>query len=309
MTASLSNPTAEALAIPAAAPLPDDTTADHNPHTLIIEAGREESQYWRDLWRGRELLGFMVWRDIVVRYKQTVIGLAWSILRPFLTMVAGVFIFQAVLHVPGLPGVPYAILLYAAILPWQFFSDGLGSIGLSLLNNSNVITKIYFPRLMIPLSKLIVSLVDFLLSAVVLMLIMAWYRYLPSAHILFLPLFLLLACLTALGAGLWFAALNVKYRDFMYIIPFILQFGAYGSSVFFSTDRIYASTSLPNWVKFAYTLNPMVGVIDGFRWCLLGDQSQVHWTALACSCALVLLMLGWGHHYFRKTEKTFADVI
>ncbi len=283
--------------------------ADDSAHTLIIEAGREESQYWRDLWRGRELLGFMVWRDIVVRYKQTVVGLAWSILRPFLTMVAGVFIFQAVLHVQGIPGVPYAILLYAAILPWQFFSDGLSGIGSSLLNNANVITKIYFPRLMIPLSKLAVSLVDFALSAVVLALIMAWYRYVPSAHIVFLPLFLLLACLTALGAGLWFAALNVKYRDFMYIIPFILQFGGYGSSVFFPTDRIYASTSLPHWVKFAYTLNPMVGVIDGFRWCLIGEGATVHWFALGCSCIMVLLILLGGHNHFRKTEKTFADVI
>jgi lipopolysaccharide transport system permease protein len=289
--------------------LDESDVTERTAHTLIIEAGREESQYWRDLWRGRELLGFMVWRDIVVRYKQTVIGLAWSILRPFLTMVAGVFIFQGVLHVPGIPGVPSAVLLYVAILPWQFFSDGLSGIGASLLNNSNVITKIYFPRLMIPLSKLIVSLVDFAISALVLVLIMVWYRYVPSVHIIFLPLFLLLACLTALGTGLWFAALNVKYRDFMYIIPFILQFGAYCCSVFFPTANVYASTRLPDWVKFAYTLNPMVGVIDGFRWCLLGNGATMHWTALACSCVLVLLILMGGHHYFRKTEKTFADVI
>ncbi len=224
-------------------------------------------------------------------------------------MVVGLFIFQRVLHTPTVPGVPFALTLYAAILPWQFFSDALSSISAGLLANANVLTKIYFPRLMIPLSKLLVALVDLIFSAAVLAMILAWFRFVPSFHIIFLPLFLLLACLAALGAGLWAAALNVKYRDFMYIIPFVLQFGIYASSVFLPTQFVYDSDRIPNWAKFAYSVNPMVSVVDGFRWCLLGDGTPMHWPPLICSCLLVLFLLITGHRYFRKTESTFADVI
>ncbi len=286
-----------------------ETAEKYSGRTLIIEAGREESQYWRDLWLGRELLGFMVWRDIVVRYKQTVVGLAWSILRPFLTMVAGVFVFQYVLHQDSIAGVPYAVMVYVAVLPWQFFSDGLTTISASLLGNAGVITKIYFPRLMIPVSKLVVTFVDFIVSCGVLAVIMLWYHFVPGWQIVFLPLFILLGCATALGTGLWFAALNVKYRDFMYIVPFIVMFGNYICPVFFSTEKVYGATKIPEWGKFLYALNPMVSVIDGFRWCLLGGDVRLRWPAIAGSVVLVLLILASGHWYFRKTEATFADVI
>jgi lipopolysaccharide transport system permease protein len=278
--------------------------------TLIIEAGREATQYWLDLWRGRELLGFMIWRDILVRYKQTLAGVAWSVLRPMMTMLAGTFIFQFVLRTGGIEGVPYPVVVYLAILPWQFFSDALSGISLSLTGNSGLLTKIYFPRLMIPLSRLAVGLVDFLISCAVLALIMAWYRFVPGPRVMLLPLFALLACAASLGMGLWLAALNVKYRDVMYIVPFILQFGAYVSPVFFPTERIYSSQVLPEWAKFAYALNPMVSVIDGFRWCVLGPgQVPMHWDAVGGSIALTALFVLIGVRYFRKTEATFADVI
>jgi len=277
---------------------------------LVIEAGREATQYWFDLWRGRELLGFMIWRDILVRYKQTIAGVAWSVLRPLMTMLAGTFIFQFVLRTGGIEGVPYPVVVYLAILPWQFFSDALSGISLSLTGNAGLLTKIYFPRLMIPLSRLSVCLVDFLISCAVLALIMAWYRFLPAPRVMLLPLFTLLACSAALGTGLWLAALNVKYRDIMYIVPFVLQFGAYISPVFFPTERIYSSQVLPEWAKFIYALNPMVSVIDGFRWCVLGSaQVPIHWNAVMGSIVITVVILLIGIRYFRKTEMTFADVI
>jgi lipopolysaccharide transport system permease protein len=294
------------------APLPADPPAPHprpDDHLLVIEAGREGAQYWADLWRGRELLGFMVWRDLLVRYKQTVVGIGWSVFRPLLTMLAGTFVFQFVLRTQGIEGVPYAVMVYLAVLPWQFFADCLSGISGSLVGNAGILTKIYFPRLMIPISRLAVCLVDFLLSCIVLALIMTWYHFAPSPRIVLLPLFVLMACATALGAGLWFAALNVRYRDVMFLVPFILQFGAYVSPVFFPTERIYASTLLPAWAKFAYALNPLVGVIDGFRWCVLGGAATVHWDALAGSVVLLLIILFTGLRYFRKTETTFADII
>jgi lipopolysaccharide transport system permease protein len=262
-----------------------------------------------DLWRGRELLGFMVWRDILVRYKQTIAGIGWSVFRPLLTMLAGTFVFQYVLKIEGIEAVPYAVMVYVAVLPWQFFSDSLSTIAMGLVNNSNMLTKIYFPRLMIPLSRLTVGLVDFLISAAVLGLIMGWYHFMPSRQIVFLPLFILLACAASLGVGLWLAALNVKYRDVQYVVPFILQFGGYVSSVFFPTDRIYASTTIPEWAKFLYASNPMVLVVDGFRWSVLGPKAVIHWGPAGAAIGVVVVMLYLGLRYFRRTEMTFADVI
>ena len=269
---------------------------------LIIEAGRAERHYWRDLWRYRELFYFLAWRDILVRYKQTVIGLAWALIRPFLTMVVFVFVFSKLAKLPS-DGVPYPILVFAALLPWQFFANAFTEAGNSLINNANMISKVYFPRLVVPASAVIVSFVDFLISGIILVGLMLWYGFAPDWRILTLPLFILIAFAAALGAGLWTAALNVKYRDFRYIIPFVVQFGLYVSPVGFS------STIVPEQWRLLYSINPMVGVIDGFRWAILGGNTQFYWPGFLLSILLVLVILITGIVYFRKTEKTFADVI
>ena len=270
--------------------------------TLVIEAGRTERHYWKDLWRYRELFYFLAWRDILVRYKQTVIGLAWALIRPFLTMVVFVFVFSKLAKLPS-EGVPYPILVFAALLPWQFFSNAFTEAGNSLINNANMISKVYFPRLVVPVSAVIVSFVDFFISGIILVGLMLWYGFAPDWRILTLPLFILIAFAAALGAGLWTAALNVKYRDFRYIIPFVVQFGLYVSPVGFS------STIVPEQWRLLYSLNPMVGVIDGFRWAILGGNTQFYWPGFLLSIFLVLVILVTGIIYFRKTEKTFADVI
>lgn len=270
--------------------------------TLVIEAGRTERHYWKDLWRYRELLLFLAWRDILVRYKQTVIGLAWAVLRPVLTMLVLVLVFSKLARLPS-QGVPYPILVFAGLLPWQFFSTAFSEAGGSLIANSNMISKIYFPRLVIPLSAVIVSFVDFLISTVMLAGLMVWYGFAPSWHLLSLPAFTILAFAAALGSGLWVAALNVKYRDFRYIVPFVVQLGTYISPVGFS------STIVPEKWRLAYSLNPMVGVIDGFRWAIVGDRAPLYWPSVFISAALVALMLITGILYFRNTERTFADVI
>jgi lipopolysaccharide transport system permease protein len=271
-------------------------------HTLIIEAGRTERHYWRDLWRYRELFYFLAWRDILVRYKQTVIGFAWALIRPFLTMVVFVFVFSKLAKLPS-EGVPYPILVFAALLPWQFFSNAFTEAGNSLISNANMISKVYFPRLVIPASAVIVSFVDFLISGIILVGLMFWYGFAPDWRIFTLPLFIFIAFAAAMGAGLWIAALNVKYRDFRYIIPFVVQFGLYVSPVGFS------STIVPEQWRLFYSLNPMVGVIDGFRWAILGGNTQLYWPGFLLSLFLVMVMLVTGIVYFRKTEKTFADVI
>jgi lipopolysaccharide transport system permease protein len=271
-------------------------------HTLIIEAGRTERHYWRDLWRYRELFYFLAWRDILVRYKQTVIGFAWVLIRPFLTMVVFVFVFSKLAKLPS-EGVPYPILVFAALLPWQFFSNAFTEAGNSLIGNANMISKVYFPRLVIPASAVIVSFVDFLISGIILVGLMFWYGFAPDWRIFTLPLFIFIAFAAAMGAGLWIASLNVKYRDFRYIIPFVVQFGLYVSPVGFS------STIVPEQWRLFYSLNPMVGVIDGFRWAILGGNTQLYWPGFLLSLFLVMVMLVTGIVYFRKTEKTFADVI
>ena len=274
----------------------------NNQTVLTIEAGRTERHYWQDLWGYRELFYFLAWRDILVRYKQTVIGLAWALIRPLLTMIVFVFVFGKLAKLPS-DGVPYPILVFAALLPWQFFSNAFTEAGNSLISNANMISKVYFPRLVVPTSAVIVSFVDFLISGIILVGLMLWYGFAPDWRILTLPLFIFIAFAAAMGAGLWIAALNVKYRDFRYIIPFVVQFGLYVSPVGFSSNIV------PEQWRLLYSINPMVGVIDGFRWAILGGNTQLYWPGFLLSLALVLVILVSGIIYFRKTEKTFADVI
>lgn len=269
---------------------------------LVIEAGRTERQYWQDLWRYRELFYFLAWRDILVRYKQTAIGIAWALIRPFLTMVVFTVVFGNLAKLPS-EGVPYPILVFAAMLPWQFFANALSECSNSLITNANLISKVYFPRLIVPISAVIVSFVDFMVSGIIMLGLMAWYNFVPDWRILTLPLFIAIAFAAAIGCGLWLAALNVEYRDFRYIVPFIVQFGLYISPVGFS------SSVVPEQWRLLYSLNPMVGVIDGFRWAILGGNSRIYWPGFALSIALVLVLLLSGIWYFRKTERTFADVI
>lgn len=269
---------------------------------LIIEAGQTERHYWRDLWRYRELFYFLAWRDILVRYKQTVIGIAWAVIRPLLTTVVFVFVFGKLAKLPS-DGVPYPILVFAALLPWQFFANAFAEAGNSLISNANMISKVYFPRLVVPASAVIVGLVDFLISGVMLVGLMIWYGVTPDWRILTLPVFLAVAVVASMGAGLWIAALNVQYRDFRYIIPFVVQLGLYVSPVGFS------SAIVPEQWRLLYSLNPMVGVIDGFRWAILGGANQLYWPGISLSLVLALLSAITGILYFRKMEKSFADVI
>jgi lipopolysaccharide transport system permease protein len=269
---------------------------------LLIKPGMGAIHYWRDIWRYRELFFFLAWRDILVRYKQTAIGIAWSVIRPLATMLVFTIVFGTLAKLPS-NGVPYPIMVYAAMLPWQFFANSLTESSNSLIDNANLLTKVYFPRLIVPAGSVIVGLADFFISLVILFGIMAWYRYLPDIKMLLLPLFLALAFLASFGAGLWLSALNVQYRDFRYVVPFLVQFGLYISPVGFS------SSIVPEKWRMLYFLNPMVGVIDGFRWVILGDAFPVYWPGLALSATLTLLMFIGGLFYFRNMERSFADVI
>jgi len=273
----------------------------HN-HEMVIMAGQTDRHYWLDLWRYRELFYFLAWRDISVRYKQTVIGIGWSVIRPVLIMVVFTIVFGKLAKLPS-DGVPYPILVFTAMLPWQFFSNAFTDAGNSLIGNTNMISKVYFPRLIIPTSAIIVSLVDFAIAFLILIGLMFWYEFYPDWRMLTLPLFITYAFITVLGASVWIAALNVKYRDFRYIIPFVVQFGLYISPVGFSSNVV------PEQWRLLYSINPMVGVIDGFRWAILGGASQFYWPGFLLSLFLVLVILVTGIVYFRKTEKTFADVI
>lgn len=274
-----------------------------NSKELIIEAGRTESQYWKDLWKYRELFYFLAWRDILVRYKQTAIGMAWALIRPFLTMIVFTVVFGSLAKLPSEGNTPYPILVYAALLPWQFFSSALGECSNSLVNNANLLSKVYFPRLIVPASAIIVSFVDFLISGMILLGLMAWYNFVPDWRILTLPLFILVAFAASMGVGLWLAALTVEYRDFRYIVTFLVQFGLYISPVGFSSKIV------PQEWRLLYSLNPMVGVIDGFRWAILGGESQIYLPGFALSLVIVVILLWSGIWYFRRMERTFADVI
>lgn len=272
-------------------------------HELIIESGRTEKNYWRDLWRFRELFYFLAWRDILVRYKQTVIGIAWAVLRPFLTMIVFTIVFSHIAKLPAPGSVPYALLVMAAMLPWQFFATSLSEASNSLIGNSNLISKVYFPRLIIPAGSVITAFVDFLITLVLMSLLMLWYGFVPDWKLIIAPVFMTLAFACSFGIGLWLCALNVEYRDFRYVVPFIVQFGLYISPVGFS------SSIVPQKWKLLYSLNPLVGIIDGFRWSLLRGQSLLDWSAVLLSCAIVVALVASGIWYFRKMERTFADVI
>lgn len=271
-------------------------------YDFVIEPGRGVRHYWLDIWKYRELFAFLAWRDVLVRYKQTVIGIAWSIIRPFLTMIVFTIIFGRLAKFPS-EGVPYAIMVYVAMLPWQLFASSLSESSSSLVCNANLISKVYFPRLIIPASAVIVSLVDFLISFSILFVLMMWYQFVPGWRVITVPLFLSFALFVAFGCGLWISALNVKYRDFRYVIPFFVQFGLYISPVGFS------SALIPEKWKLLYSINPMVGVIDGFRWAILGAGVKFYWPGFILSLALTVTIAISGFWYFRKTEKTFADVI
>lgn len=269
---------------------------------LIIEAGRSERHYWRDIWRYRELFYFLAWRDILVRYKQTAIGIIWALIRPFLTMVVFTVIFGKIAKLPA-GDAPYPILVFAAMLPWQFFANSLTECSNSLIRNSNLISKIYFPRLIVPSSAVVVSFVDFLISGSILLALMAWYNFVPGWRILTLPFWIAIAFAASLGVGLWLATFNVQYRDFHHLVPFMVQFGLYVSPVGFS------SSVVPQQWQLLYSLNPMVGVIDGFRWAIIGGDSTLYIPGLFLSVSLVVLLLFSGVWFFRRMERTFADVI
>jgi len=272
-------------------------------HTLIIEPGLAERHYWRDIWRYRELFFVLAWRDVSVRYKQTVIGLAWALIQPLLTMVVFTVIFGKVAKLPTEGLAPYALLVYAGLLPWQFFASSLSGASNSISGNANLIGKVYFPRLIVPSAAIVVSFVDFLISFVILIGLMIWYQFMPGWQILTLPLFVIMAFLASIGPGLWITSLNVKYRDFRYIIPFMVQFGLYVSPVGFS------SAVVPEEWRLLYSLNPVVGVIDGFRWAILGGESRLYWPGFALSWALIIFFLWLGIKKFRQMEKSFADLI
>lgn len=270
---------------------------------LIIEAGHSGRNYWRDLWRFRELFLFLAWRDVLVRYKQTVIGVAWSVIRPVLTMLVFTVVFGQFAGLPSEGDAPYAILVFAAMLPWQFFASALSESSSSLVANASMVSKVYFPRLVIPASTVIVSLIDFAISFGVLLVLMAVLQFVPSWKIVLVPLFLAVAVITAMGAGVLLSALTVKYRDFRYVVPFIVQLGLYVSPVGFSSDIV------PDKWRLLYSLNPMVGVIDGFRWAILGGQSDLYVPGFILSLVLSVGLFLYAAHFFRRTERQFADVI
>jgi lipopolysaccharide transport system permease protein len=270
---------------------------------VIIEPGRLERNYWRDLWRYRELFYVLAWRDLAVRYKQTVIGIAWALIRPFLTMAVFTVIFGHIAKLPSDGAVPYPLMVFAGMLPWTLFSTGLSEASNSLIGNANLISKVYFPRLIVPTATIVVAFVDFLITFSILIAMMAWYQFLPGWQIMVLPGFVLLAFAASMGPALWLTALNVKYRDFRYVIPFIVQLGLYISPVGFSSQIV------PEEWRLLYSLNPMVGVIDGFRWSILGGQSPLYLPGLAISLVVVAFFLWFGVRRFRKTEKSFADLI
>src|SRR5215469_1663854 len=270
---------------------------------IIIEHGRHERNYWSDLWRYRELFRVLAWRDLAVRYKQTMIGAAWAVIRPFITMLVFTVIFGHIAKLPSDGTAPYPLMVFAGMLPWTFFSTGLSEASNSLIGNANLISKVYFPRLIVPTATVVVAFVDFLIAFSMLIVLMAWYQYAPGWRMLVLPAFVLLAFLASMGPALWITALNVKYRDFRYIIPFIVQFGLYVSPVGFS------SSVIPEKWRLLYSLNPMVGVIDGFRWCILSGQTSPYLPGLAASICIALFFLWFGIYRFRKMEKSFADLI
>jgi lipopolysaccharide transport system permease protein len=272
-------------------------------YELIIEPGRTDRHYWLDLWRYRELFQVLAWRDLSVRYKQTAIGVVWAVIRPVLTVLVFTMIFGRIAGLPSDGSAPYPLMVFAGMLPWSFFSTGLADASNSLVYQAHLISKVYFPRLIIPLATVVVAFADFLINLLMLVGLLAWYGFMPGWQLAFLPGFMFLACLVSIGPSLWITALNVRYRDFRYIIPFIVQFGLYVSPVGFSSNVI------PEQWRLLYSLNPMVGVIDGFRWCILGGQSGLYLPGLAASVIVAGFFLWVGIRQFRKMERSFADII
>ncbi len=270
---------------------------------IILEAGRVNKEYWRDLWRYRELFQVLAWRDVSVRYKQTVIGFAWAILRPFLTMMVFTIIFGKVAKLPSDGNTPYALMVFAGLLPWQMFATALADASNSLVSNQHLISKVYFPRMIVPSATIVVAFVDFAISFAILCAMMVYFQFVPGWQILLMPVFILIGVLASLGPALWVTSLNVQYRDFRYVIPFIVQFGLYISPVGFSSNVV-----AEHWRIF-YSMNPMVGVIDGFRWCVLGGESQIYWPGFGLSLLVILFFILFGIRKFREMERSFADYI
>jgi lipopolysaccharide transport system permease protein len=271
------------------------------PVRLVIEPGRANTNYWRDLWTYRELLAFLAWRDVAVRYKQTAIGVLWALIRPALTLA----VFVAFRRMAGLRqgAVPDVVLVLAAVLPWQLFASALAEVSNSLVGNTALISKVYFPRLLIPMSSMASAMVDFVVTVVLLAMVMAWYRQPLGAGLLLLPLFIALTLGLALGCGLILAALTVRYRDFRYIVPFVIQIGLFISPVAFTTEQV------PQEWRALFALNPLVGIIDGFRWSILGSSHNLHPVFVGASAVITAATLLAGLWYFRRTERGFADAI
>lgn len=275
---------------------------------IVIEPGSGSQHYWRDLWQYRGLLLFMAWRDVMVRYKQTAIGILWAVLRPVLTIAAMWFI--GWLFGSTVPeGAPRILMVCAATLPWQFFATSFSETANSLISNSNLLTKVYFPRLILPFSTVLVSAIDFLVAFLIMVVLMVVYAYLPGPEVFLLPVFIGLTLVSSLGMGLLIASLNVKYRDFRYIVPFIVQFGLYITPVAFSSQDVFNNAAVPSVLKYLYACNPMVAVIDGFRYCLFGATQPIHWEGFLISCGISVVLLIVGIVHFRRTERGFADII
>lgn len=272
-------------------------------NVVILEHGRHERNYWSDIWRYRELFYVLAWRDVAVRYKQTIIGASWALIRPFLTMVVFTVVFSRIAKLPSDGITPYPLMVFVGTLPWTFFSTGLTDASNSLIGNSNLISKVYFPRLIVPIASVVVAFADFVIAFAILIGMFFWYRFMPTWHVLFFPVFVVAAIAACIGPSLWITALNVKYRDFRIIVPFIVQLGLYISPVGFSSSIVP-----PQW-RLLYSLNPIVGVIDGFRWCLLGNDSQLYLPGVALSFVVIIFFMWLGVRQFRRTEKSFADLI
>jgi lipopolysaccharide transport system permease protein len=270
---------------------------------FVVEANVGEIDYWRDVWNFRELFYVLAWRDLAVRYKQTVIGLMWALIQPFLTMIVFTVIFGKIAKLPGFNNVPYAIVVLSGLLPWQFFSSALLAASSGLLSNASLISKVYFPRIIIPVSAVVVSFVDFIVGFMLLVCVYFWYGFSPNIHVLALPIFIVMCALASFGPSLWVAGLNLKYRDFRYIIPFMIQIGIYVSPIAFT------SSIVPHDWRMIYSLNPMVGVIDGFRWCLLGDNVDIYIEGQVISWCIILVFLFIGVRQFQKIERSFADLV
>jgi lipopolysaccharide transport system permease protein len=269
----------------------------------VLEAGRAERHYWADLWRYRELFAILAWRDLAVRYKQTAIGVAWAVIRPLLMVAIFTVVYGRVAHLQSEGAAPYSVMVFAGTIAWFLVSTILSEGANSLVTNSNLIGKVYFPRLIVPSATILVALVDAAITFVLLLVMMLWHRFLPDWRIVFLPAFVLLGVIASLGPALLMAAMNVKYRDFRYIIPFVLQFGVYVSPVGFSSSQV------PEQWRLLYSINPAVGVIDGFRWALLRGQAELYVPGFVTSIVASLFLLAVGIAYFRRAERTFADLV